>query len=260
VMTAMMAEKVFGQAITHTVPSQPLYYGAVVNSLDIDVNGDGTPDFKLLMDGAEVDLAPLADNVLIAVPEPPPDLGSWVAPLNGGTTISSSLNPEFIWYGTNSDQFGSALIVACVNIGCLGFFQNGTDAYAGIRLDTDGTFRYGWIHIQSFGLNFGQISDWAYETAPNTPILAGAGIDSDHDGVPDYLDQCPNTAPGAIVDANGCSIDQLCRCDAPWKNHGQYVNAVKSVADQFRTEGRITKAEQKAIVARAAQSNCGKAK
>ena len=30
--------------------------------------------------------------------------------------------------------------------------------------------------------------------------------DSDGDGVPDGLDLCPNTPPGAIVDANGCEI------------------------------------------------------
>ena len=34
---------------------------------------------------------------------------------------------------------------------------------------------YGWIHIENlFGSNWGQISDWAYETRPDTPILAGA--------------------------------------------------------------------------------------
>jgi len=162
------------QGIIHTVPAQPLYYGAVVNSQDIDLNGDGSPDFRLLSDGTEVDLVPLANNALVAVPELPPDLGSFVAALNQGTPVSSSLDPVLIWYGANTDPFGSALIVACVDLGCLGNFQNGTDAYAGVRLDAAGTLRYGWIHIQSFGLNFGQISEWAYETGPNSPILAGA--------------------------------------------------------------------------------------
>jgi OOP family OmpA-OmpF porin len=31
-------------------------------------------------------------------------------------------------------------------------------------------------------------------------------LDSDHDGVPDSLDRCPNTPPGDKVDANGCSL------------------------------------------------------
>ena len=48
--------------------------------------------------------------------------------------------------------------------------------------------------------------------------IAGCGVsppgptivpDSDGDGVPDTSDRCPGTRPGAIVDANGCSCDQL---------------------------------------------------
>ena len=47
---------------------------------------------------------------------------------------------------------------------------------------------------------------------PNTPEgvavdSEGCPLDSDGDGVPDYLDKCPGTAPGAKVDANGCEVD-----------------------------------------------------
>src|SRR5207249_8785497 len=41
--------------------------------------------------------------------------------------------------------------------------------------------------------------------------------DEDKDGVPDSRDQCPGTAPGAIVNADGCSIDQLVPCEGTWK-------------------------------------------
>ena len=34
------------------------------------------------------------------------------------------------------------------------------------------------------------------------------GKDSDNDGVPDALDQCPNTPPGVQVDAKGCAVEQ----------------------------------------------------
>ena len=34
-------------------------------------------------------------------------------------------------------------------------------------------------------------------------------IDSDGDGIPDVVDRCPGTPEGALVDANGCSFDQL---------------------------------------------------
>jgi OOP family OmpA-OmpF porin len=50
------------------------------------------------------------------------------------------------------------------------------------------------------------------DQCPNTPKGAvvdakGCPIDSDGDGVPDGIDQCPNTPKGAVVDAKGCPID-----------------------------------------------------
>jgi hypothetical protein len=87
--------------------------------------------------------------------------------------------------------------------------------------------------------------------------------DADGDGVPDSQDQCPNTPAGAVVDAHGCSIDQLVPCAGPssggtWNNHGQYVSAVAQTAGAFSAAGLITDAEQAAIVRAAAQSNCGR--
>ncbi|MFQ5914498.1 MAG: OmpA family protein, partial [Nitrospinota bacterium] len=35
----------------------------------------------------------------------------------------------------------------------------------------------------------------------------GCPLDSDGDGVPDYLDKCPNTPKGVKVDSNGCPLD-----------------------------------------------------
>ena len=46
-----------------------------------------------------------------------------------------------------------------------------------------------------------------------TKILTGSvlkkveGLDSDKDGVPDYLDKCPDTPAGVAVDAQGCPLD-----------------------------------------------------
>lgn len=43
--------------------------------------------------------------------------------------------------------------------------------------------------------------------APLAAPVPAAPIDSDGDGVPDYLDKCPNTPEGVSVDKNGCPID-----------------------------------------------------
>lgn len=50
------------------------------------------------------------------------------------------------------------------------------------------------------------------DQCPDTPIGVkvdehGCPIDSDHDGVPDYLDKCPDTPPGVKVDYHGCPVD-----------------------------------------------------
>ncbi|HVT37022.1 MAG TPA: thrombospondin type 3 repeat-containing protein [Nevskiaceae bacterium] len=47
---------------------------------------------------------------------------------------------------------------------------------------------------------------------PNAPKgvpmdAEGCPLDSDGDGVPDYMDKCPNTPAGVKVDANGCELD-----------------------------------------------------
>ena len=83
-------------------------------------------------------------------------------------------------------------------------------------------------------------------------------VDSDGDGVPDFMDQCPGTPAGAVVDANGCGIDQLCPCAGPWKNHGDYMKSLVRVVRQFRREHLINGPEARAIIKEAAASDCGK--
>jgi len=55
------------------------------------------------------------------------------------------------------------------------------------------------------------VSD-ANDKCPNTPMgvkvdAKGCPIDSDNDGVADYLDKCPDTPANVKVDKNGCPID-----------------------------------------------------
>ncbi|MFP5306163.1 MAG: thrombospondin type 3 repeat-containing protein, partial [Gammaproteobacteria bacterium] len=51
---------------------------------------------------------------------------------------------------------------------------------------------------------------------PDTPRGIPVGpdncpLDSDGDGIPDYLDECPNTPPGAKILPNGCALKGDCR-------------------------------------------------
>jgi len=96
----------------------------------------------------------------------------------------------------------------------------------------------------------------------NAAFSLSGETDADGDGVADSLDQCPGTPAGEIVDAEGCSIDQLAPCSGPatggrWKNHGQYVSTVARVTEVFLAQGLITVEQAEEIIAQAAQSNCG---
>ena len=159
--------------IVHVVPPQPIPYSDYPFSQDIDLNGDSIADFNIFTwNGRDIDLSPLNNNAIISVPEPPGDLGALIYAFNQGVPISSSLDPVFVWWGRDGNA--PPTIVSAADIGSIGYFQGFTDAFAGMMLDVAGSLYYGWIHIQNFGGNWGQISDWAYETRPNTSILAGA--------------------------------------------------------------------------------------
>ncbi len=110
--------------------------------------------------------------------------------------------------------------------------------------------------------------------SPTIPTNSGTAVfqnikigppDQDFDGVPDAFDLCPNTPPCTLVDANGCSIDQLAPCAGPpsggtWKNHGKYVSAVANAVNEFLAQGLISESQAEAIVSAAAESPCGSKK
>jgi streptogramin lyase len=98
---------------------------------------------------------------------------------------------------------------------------------------------------------------------PTDIAVATAPADDDGDGVPNDRDQCPGTPAGAIVDANGCSLEQIVPCSGPasggvWRNHGQYVSAFAAAAKLFQVQGLITDAQFDELVSAAAGSQCGK--
>jgi phage gp36-like protein len=87
--------------------------------------------------------------------------------------------------------------------------------------------------------------------------------DTDGDGVLDGQDECPDTAQGAVVDEYGCSIAQYVPCAGPatggtWRNHGQYLRALRAAADAFMEVGLITADERDTVLRAGGHSECGK--
>ena len=106
-------------------------------------------------------------------------------------------------------------------------------------------------------------NSWTQQTGYDLTFTVTAVQDSDGDGVPGDIDQCPETPAGAIVDTRGCGINQLVPCAGPrsggtWKNHGQYVSGIAETAHAFAVAGLINEEQAVAVVKAAAQSSCGK--
>jgi len=104
--------------------------------------------------------------------------------------------------------------------------------------------------------------DWLAD-APGVDAVGLAAIeacnnpDDDGDGVLDAVDLCPDTPAGALVDPDGCAIEDLCPCDDPWNNHGEYVVCVVNAVQSFIQQGLLAQNQQGRIVSAAAQSDCG---
>ena len=125
------------------------------------------------------------------------------------------------------------------------------------------------LDLQSWIRNDALAPDWlrigtdiTHQGPFNAAFSLSGETDADADGVADSLDSCPGTPAGAIVDANGCSIEQIAPCNGPasggtWKNHGQYVSTVAQAAEAFVTLGLISADQAEEIVAHAAHSDCG---
>lgn len=80
--------------------------------------------------------------------------------------------------------------------------------------------------------------------------------DSDGDGVLDESDLCSDTAAGAVVDASGCSVEQICM-EGTFANHGSYVSCVAKTANLFAQDLIIENTDKGLIVSEAAQSDVG---
>ena len=87
-------------------------------------------------------------------------------------------------------------------------------------------------------------------------------VDGDGDGVPDDIDLCLDSLPGQPVNADGCTITQLCPCAGPlgggaWTNQGAFVACRTLAARDFAAQGLIGRSEINVYVREAAASTCG---
>ena len=143
------------------------------NQLDFDNNGQADVLFTASQSsGFRADSANASE--LLVINSTPPNLGSFSIPLNPGDIIGPATMSPVIW---KNESFG-AIMADCTLLNndfvCLGLWPWGIH-YLGLRFDVGGSWRYGWVEIDSWtGLDTGYIRSYGWETDANTPIAAGA--------------------------------------------------------------------------------------
>lgn len=152
----------------------------------IIVNGQTVATFvtpQVLGQPSECSIQPAGSNAVIAV-QPnvinnPLDPTTFPIPLSAGTIIG----PNAAGYQWLGDILGGDILTAARDsetIGeppiTVGYFTGVGSAYIGFDFVQNGQTYYGWIRAGCplVGLNVGWVYDYAYETNPGVPIVAGA--------------------------------------------------------------------------------------
>ena len=86
-----------------------------------------------------------------------------------------------------------------------------------------------------------------------------APTDVDGDGVEDSIDECTDTEPGDMVDADGCSV---CPCEETAdgdesSSHDAYVQCVAAEAKHRRRKHMIKRKAMRALIKQAKVAACG---
>lgn len=127
-------------------------------------------------------IIPASGNSVIAVqPYLPNSQAVLVIPLSAGVQIGR----DAAGYRWLTNILGGEILASARDGGTIGdgggfitdgYFVGIDKAYIGLQFQQNGQTNYGWVSAGApvVGINGGWIYEYAYETQPNTPILAGA--------------------------------------------------------------------------------------
>lgn len=149
--------------ITDIPDERVLWLGGAADTAEVDLNLDATTDLTLRSRGDFVALTS-GDTRVAGFLQPGPDLGSWSNPFGHREEIGAILPAGMTW------ESGSANILSCRNIGCVGLWDVGT-SYLGVEFMVGEELHYGWLEIEvEFRFGGGVLKRFAYETTPNVAI------------------------------------------------------------------------------------------
>ena len=176
------------------VPGQPGFYILTSEGRQsgsgFDLDGNGTADFKIygtISGPAYYGLVEAHNRNQIwsrAGGFAGNDFGTDALALVGGTSIGPTLSSSNLWVGWHNDDDTRAssvvgLVVPSPYYAEGDFVTRPADDprqgyLMGVRFERDGALHYGWVEMTYRGFFGVWVNRWAYESEPDTAIVAGA--------------------------------------------------------------------------------------
>lgn len=177
--------------IIYTDVTPDMTVNTVGGSYNLDLNNDGTVEFVLgysqipLTFGTAPYTYTYNYNVILAQSPSPTTtqidtaaVANFVFPEAEDHSANDPIgptNPWFSGYGTNSVHFLAAASTLDPTSYNWGQWVGAVDKYLAIKFNIGANTHYGWARLDiNSAANSFTIKDYAYESLPNTPILAGA--------------------------------------------------------------------------------------
>lgn len=150
--------------------------------LGLDINGDGITDFYLksslfsvgALDAWAMGAYGARANGLLGYPgrfgyfDPWGDAASCLA-------RGARIGPRGAFHRSN-------LMAGIDGFSSWGAWKAKASGFLGLEFQIDGQTHYGWVQISLFGVGYGVVAGFAYNTIPNEPIRAGQTSDTDFVG------------------------------------------------------------------------------
>lgn len=186
IVTAMMFSVSANAQIVYRDIAPDLTYtitNSRIDTFNLDLNGDHTTDFLIRVArqiyGRPTKEAPITNHVSITPQESNAFITTTlntVKKLVPGDTISSSQAWHYTTYQYLKEWYVEPGVFPSPLITNTGEWDNAVDSYVGFQLINGGQTYYGWVRMDvsvSDSSASMTIKDYAYNTIPNQPILAG---------------------------------------------------------------------------------------
>jgi len=202
---------------------------AIATALATLPNSGGTSNLTRAIDAGADDLDGLGGRHALIIVSDGKDMGQ--GPVAAAAAIKQQFGDSLCIYPVlvGDDPSGQKLMDQIARAGGCGFALNAADLASGAQMA-------GFVKQVFVGAILDSDGDGVpdpLDQCPGTPAgvavdAVGCPLDSDGDGVPDYLDQCPGTPAGVAVDAVGCPLTVLQRSAATWTFNDIHFAVAKS--------------------------------